>query len=51
MKFSEVEGKDTTMPKVLKRTFVPKLCLVEEDIAEEMGIKPDPREPKPTYWY
>ena len=49
--FPEVEGKDTVALDVLKRTFTPKLCLVEDEIAEEMGLKSDPRERKPTYWY
>jgi len=49
--YIEVEGKDTVAPDVLKRTFTPKLSLVEDEIAEEMGLKPDPRERKPTYWY
>uniref|UniRef100_A0A7E4VS08 Large ribosomal subunit protein uL24m n=1 Tax=Panagrellus redivivus TaxID=6233 RepID=A0A7E4VS08_PANRE len=48
--YIEVEGKDTTSLQVLKRTYTPKLSLVEDQLAEELGIKED-RVPRPTYWY
>jgi large subunit ribosomal protein L24 len=48
--YIEVEGKDTTSDIALKRTYTPKLCLVEQEIMDELGIKED-RKPKQTFWY
>jgi large subunit ribosomal protein L24 len=48
--YIEAEAKDTTADIALKRTYTPRLCLVEQELLEELGIKED-RKPAPTYWY
>uniref|UniRef100_A0A914YZ76 Large ribosomal subunit protein uL24m n=1 Tax=Panagrolaimus superbus TaxID=310955 RepID=A0A914YZ76_9BILA len=48
--YIEAEKKDTTSDVALKRTYTPRLCLVEQELMDELGIKED-RKPKPTYWY
>jgi large subunit ribosomal protein L24 len=48
--YREVEAKDTTAAIALKRTYVPKLCLVEQELMDQLGIKED-RKQRPTYWY
>ncbi|KAK6019785.1 hypothetical protein OSTOST_14572 [Ostertagia ostertagi] len=49
-KYIDVEEKDTPAAVVLERTYIPKLASFEDEICEEIGIKPPPPR-KPTYWY